>query len=197
MTTPWDTWVPLIVSFAALAILIIVLSTGSILIQRWYADHLQARKHNHSHEVPEDKSQNDAVARAPQAIADNFSSYKQQQSLHHWANIRLQRVTILFIFVTATIALWQGCEMHEAGRDTNSLANATIRLSTNNRAWVFLQYGRLEVIISNSNQRLIVPFVYFVLHNYGNSPAIIKSVEPHMFYVDFGALGARSPRSWI
>jgi hypothetical protein len=188
MTTPWDTWVPLIVSFAALAILIIVLSTGSILVQQWYAGH-QARKHNRSHETRKDDShkQSDPVARATQAIANNFSSYKQQQSLHHRANIRLQWITILFIFVTAAIALWQGYEMHEAGRDTNSLANATVRLSTNNRAWVFLLYdGRLDIGISDPTQRTIVPHVHFALHNYGNSPAIIKSVEPHMFYIPLG-----------
>jgi hypothetical protein len=102
--------------------------------------------------------------------------------------------------VTAGIALWQGfishwqlSEMHDADLDTKKLAaaatksaQATVKLSTINRAWVFLQYGRLEVTISDPTQRTIVLLVHFALHNYGNSPAIIKSVEPHMFYIPLG-----------
>jgi hypothetical protein len=222
MTTTWDTWLPAVVSLGALAILIIVLSIASNLIQQWYADHREARNRNRSHEVPTDEQheQSDTIAGATQAIAERFSSYNQQQHRQHKVNLTLQAITICLIFVTAGIALWQGfisrgqlSEMHDAGLDTKKLAEAadtsaqaTAKLSTNNRAWVFLQYGRLEVTISDPTQKTIVPLVHFGLHNYGNSPAIIKSVEPHMLYIPLGnpnpvfpeELDPRSPsaREW-
>jgi hypothetical protein len=149
----------------------------------------------------EEHRPSDTVAAGTQAIADQFSSYKQQQHRQHIANVALQGITICLVFGTAGIALWQGfisrwqlSEMHDAGLDTKKLAEAanksaeaTVRLSTNNRAWVILLYdGRLDIIISDPTQRTIVPRVHFALHNYGNSPAIIKSVEPHMFYIPLG-----------
>jgi hypothetical protein len=69
---------------------------------------------------------------------------------------------------------------------TASSADATIRLLTNNRAWIFIKYGNLEVIGSDATQRFIAPLGRFSLHNYGNTVEIVKSVEPHMFYIFVG-----------
>jgi hypothetical protein len=55
MTTPWVAWLPFIVSLAALAIIIIVLSTASSLIQQWYVDHGKPGKRDRSHEVLRDE----------------------------------------------------------------------------------------------------------------------------------------------
>jgi hypothetical protein len=52
----FDTWLPMVVPLGALAILIIVLSIASSLIQQWYADHREAKKRHSSHEVPKDES---------------------------------------------------------------------------------------------------------------------------------------------
>jgi hypothetical protein len=51
----FDTWLPMVVPLGALAILIIVLSIASSLIQQWYADHREAKKRHSSHEVPKDE----------------------------------------------------------------------------------------------------------------------------------------------
>ena len=135
----------MVVPLGALAILIIVLSIASSLIQQWYADHREAKKRHSSHEVPKDEQHqhSDTVAGTTQAIADQFSSYKQQQHHQHKANLTLQAIIIFLIFVTAGIALWQGfishwqlSEMHDADLDTKKLAaaatksaQATVKLS--------------------------------------------------------------------
>jgi len=147
--------------------------------------------------------QSDPLAIATQSIADHFSDYKKQSDHQHRVSVILQCATIGFIVLTAGIALWQGfisrwqlSEMHDAGLDTRRLAQAaaqsaesTERLSPNNRAWIFVKFGKYETkpstpnIVVQNTPRSVYWFVHFTLHNFGNSPAIISSIEPHLFVI--------------
>jgi hypothetical protein len=103
---------------------------------------------------------------------------------------RLEKIftTVLAVATVALVvtAVIQHYDTIDAINQSKTMAEAMVRLSTNDRAWVFIKYDKLEINASDATQRFINLLVRFSLHNYGNTPAIVKSVEPHMFYIFVG-----------
>jgi len=174
MTTPWDTWLPLIISLSTLAILIWILSLGSSLIQQWYADHRAAKTKEEEHQ----RSDTDRpVSPAPDGAE------QAEQSEHRRAEQRYWNRSLVVSAMSAMVALVAICfaaGAFFAARDQVDTARRA--MFANDRPWVKLD--SITVSGMEIDDEVVVVWAKIMVKNVGKSPAEGAFFTPYILLPD-------------
>jgi hypothetical protein len=158
MTTPWDTWWPLIISLSILAILIWILSLGSSLIQQWYADHRAAK-------TKEEEHQHRDTVRPVSPAPDGA-----EQSEHRRAEQRYWKRSLVVSAASAMVAFVAVCFAAGAFFAAHDQADTARRaMFANDRPWV--KPDSITVSNMDIDDTDVTVWAKIMVKNVGKSPA--------------------------